>query len=246
MPRDNRPPAFLFYVDDFVSDGVVEAMTTKEIGAYILLLCKAWREDPPGSIPADDRVLARWSRLTPDEWSECRTGVLAAFSLGTDDRWHQKRMRSEFSKLMTSMRNRSEAGRIGAESRWRKCDSHAIANATALPPVCHTSFVFISSELDSSFRNSIFEDCWNRWVKHRSEIKKPLKPTQVKAQIAMLQKIGFDAAVEMINHTIEMGWQGLRPPDKPRARVNGHVAESADDKIAKLRQRAKEAVNGTR
>ena len=99
MPKDNKPPGFLFYVDDFVSDGKVEAMTTEEVGAYILLLCKAWREEPPGSIPDDDRILARWARMDSERWSACRTGVLAAFTLGTDARWHQKRMRKEFQKL---------------------------------------------------------------------------------------------------------------------------------------------------
>lgn len=118
MPKDSKPPAFQFYVDDFSSDGNVEAMTTKEVGAYILLMCKAWREEPPGSIPNDDRVLARWSRLAPDEWSECRTGVLAAFRLGTDSRWHQKRLRKEYDKLLAFQKDRSVNGKKGAETRW--------------------------------------------------------------------------------------------------------------------------------
>ena len=49
MSRHNDPPYFPFYPDDFASDGKVEAMTTEEVGAYTLLLCKAWREDPPGA-----------------------------------------------------------------------------------------------------------------------------------------------------------------------------------------------------
>ena len=71
MSRYDDPPYFPFYPDDFACDGKVEAMTTEEVGAYTLLLCKAWREDPPGSIPDDDRVRARWTRLTPDRWTEC-------------------------------------------------------------------------------------------------------------------------------------------------------------------------------
>lgn len=118
MPKDDKPPYFPFYVDDFSSDGIVEAMTTKEVGAYILLLCKSWRECPPGSIPDDDRVLSRWSRLTPDDWTECKIGVLAAFSLGTDNRWHQKRMRKEYQKLTEFKRQQAVSGRNGALKRW--------------------------------------------------------------------------------------------------------------------------------
>jgi uncharacterized protein YdaU (DUF1376 family) len=119
----------LFYPDDFSSDGKVEAMSTEEVGAYMLLLCKSWREDPPGSIPTDDAVLARWARLTPDRWAECRTGVLAAFSLGTDSRWHQPRLRSEYNKLLEAQRKKQEAGLAGARGRWQP---HADANAVAL------------------------------------------------------------------------------------------------------------------
>lgn len=132
MPKDNKPPAFQFYPDDFSSDGIVEAMTTKEVGAYILLLCKAWREEPPGSIPNNDLVLSRWTRLTPDEWAECRAGVLAAFTLGIDSRWHQKRLRKEYQKLLEHKKDRSVNGKKGAEVRWLG-HSSAISSAINQP-----------------------------------------------------------------------------------------------------------------
>lgn len=118
MTKHDRPPAFLLYVDDFVSDGIVEAMTTEEVGAYFLLLCKAWREEPAGTIPNNDRVLARWTRLTPDQWAECKPGVLAAFKLGTDGRYHQSRMRHEFQKLARVAKQRSQSAKTASEARW--------------------------------------------------------------------------------------------------------------------------------
>lgn len=139
MPRDGHPPYFPFYPDDFASDGDVEAMSTAQVGAYILLLCKAWREDPVGSVPDDDRCLARWARMTPVEWSEAKSAVMFPFSLRTDGRWHQPRMQREFMKLRESSRRRAEAGAAGAEKRWgngkrmakpKQCYSDA--NATAL------------------------------------------------------------------------------------------------------------------
>lgn len=118
MSKDKSAPAFLFYPDDFSCDGKVEAMTTEEVGAYILLLCKAWREIPPGSIPNDDAVLGRWTRLTPDRWAECKPRVMAAFSLGTDSRWHQSRMRKEYEALMQSRKKRIAAAVKASLSRW--------------------------------------------------------------------------------------------------------------------------------
>lgn len=151
MPKDASPPAFLFYPDDFSSDGAVEAMTTEEVGAYLLLLCKAWRESPPGSIPDDDRILARWTRLGPDRWAECRLSVLAAFKLGTDGRWHQKRMRREYDKFVKSAAERTKKAEKAAKSRWEHarsmpgaCSEHSSSNANASSKQCLSSSSSIS------------------------------------------------------------------------------------------------------
>ena len=124
MPKDDRrPPAFMLYVNDFCSDGIVEAMTTEQVGAYFLLLCKAWSEEPCGSIPDDDRVLARWSRLTPQRWSKCKAAVMLAFKQMADGRWHQKRMKQEYRNMLAYRSGKSLAGKRGAESRWHSQDS---------------------------------------------------------------------------------------------------------------------------
>lgn len=119
MAKIGHPPAFLFYPDDFSSDGKVEAMSTEQVGAYILLLCKSWREKPPGSLPSDDSLLAKWARVSSDRWSEIRSGVLAPYTFGTDSRWHQKRQRAEYDKLMSRRRECSKAGKSSANKRFR-------------------------------------------------------------------------------------------------------------------------------
>lgn len=131
MPKPDHPPAFLFYPSDFSSDSKVEAMTTESVGAYMLLLCKAWREEPAGSLPDDDRILARWARLESDRWMEVKAQVLAPFDLGTDSRWHQKRMRLEFDRLMAKRKERAKSGKKGAKARW-EYDEGGSANGSAI------------------------------------------------------------------------------------------------------------------
>lgn len=58
-----------------------------------------------------------------------------------------------------------------------------------------------------------FSKAWQEWIEHRNEIKKPLKPTQIKKQLEELAAIGEQRAIAMINHTIMKGWQGLREPN---------------------------------
>jgi uncharacterized protein YdaU (DUF1376 family) len=125
MPKTNKPPAFLFYPDDFSSDGKVEVMTTEEVGAYILLLCKAWREEPVGSLPNDDRALAHWARLSEARWAEVRLRVLSAFLLGKDGRWYQKRMCQEYERLRSSQKKRQKVAKNAAEKRWKDNKLHA-------------------------------------------------------------------------------------------------------------------------
>jgi uncharacterized protein YdaU (DUF1376 family) len=137
VSREERPPYFPFYPNDFACDGVVEAMTTEEVGAYILLLCKAWREEPVGSIPSTDGVLARWARLTPDRWEACKPAVLRAFTLRADSRLYQKRLEQEWQKLRGFARKKSQAGKAGANARWnrvRKANEENELDTTAMRP----------------------------------------------------------------------------------------------------------------
>ncbi len=154
----NEFPYFPFYVDDFAADGKVEAMTTLEVGSYILLLCKAWKEQPRGTLPDDEAVLARWSRLSPTQWSEVAPRVLACFRLSTDGRWHQKRMELEARKLLDLTNKRSKNGKLAAEARWQHANalqSQCERIADALPTQCdsmprasESSSVFVEGEIE--------------------------------------------------------------------------------------------------
>lgn len=109
------PPYFPFYPTDFAASGTVEAMTTEEVGAYILLLCKAWHETPPCSIPDDDRILARWTRLGDDGWTRCRSTVRACFVL-RDGRLYNPRLDREWRKLSDRLRKAQESGKRGGQA----------------------------------------------------------------------------------------------------------------------------------
>jgi len=128
MARTDTPPYFPFYPADFAGDGLVEAISTKAVGAYLLLICKAWYENPPASIPNDDATLARWARLSADEWAECKAAVLSCWKLRHDGRWYQKRLEKEYRAVRERLKKRADAGREGANARWQ---SHAIAIANA-------------------------------------------------------------------------------------------------------------------
>ena len=126
MPKAEQLLFFPFYPDDFLLDELVERMTTEEVGAYWLLLCRAWKQSPAGSLPADDDVLAHWARLTPDRWAVVRPAVLAPFRRQSDGRFYQPRMVLEHRKSISIQRSRKNGGKAGAEKRWKSNDSNNI------------------------------------------------------------------------------------------------------------------------
>jgi uncharacterized phage protein (TIGR02220 family) len=131
----SEPPYFPLYVRDFYSSGKVAAMSPTAVGAYILLLCQAWGEKPPASVPNDDTVLAAWARMDPVTWTEHKSVVLAAFRLGKDNRWHQPRLRDEFNKFKKLSQQRSKSGKIGGKNHWRKVREDKELNSTAITPL---------------------------------------------------------------------------------------------------------------
>ena len=80
--------------------------------------------------------------------------------------------------------------------------------------------------LDTPAMRAAFE----RWRRHREEIRKPLKPTMVDGQFRQFAEWGEARSVRAIDHTIAMGWQGLREPDPPRhSNGNGSARPSRDE-----------------
>ena len=211
MAKVNHPPAFLFYPDDFSSDGKVEAMTTEEVGAYILLLCKSWREKPPGSLPSDDPTLARWARLPLDRWLVCRPGVLAAYTFGTDSRWHQKRLRHEYDKLISFRKSRQSA----AVTMWEKKKLHA----RAVHEQCIPSSSPISSKEKEGNTNTapvgapgiVPIHLWIGFVEMRRKLRKPLTDHAselIRQKLQTLKDSGEDPA-EVLEQSIMNSWAGV-------------------------------------
>lgn len=80
------------------------------------------------------------------------------------------------------------------------------------------------------FDSEEFAAVWKLWNKHRSEIRKPLKPTMEAAQLAELASIGETRAISAIRHTIAKGWQGIREPDaRDAVKLNPIDADKARD-----------------
>ena len=87
-----------------------------------------------------------------------------------------------------------------------------------------------------------FAAAWDEWTKHRTEIKKPLKPTSTKRSLVTLAALTERDAVAMIHHTVANGWQGLREPEnKSNNRTNGRPNRNQGTALGKPGQHKRTA-----
>jgi len=122
-----RPPWFPLYPTDFLADDKVSAMTTEEVGAYWLLLCYSWYQTPQGSIPDDDKILAGWTRSSPQGWAAIKKTVLSPFTLGSDGRHHQKRLKAEAKRIAQKSKAQRQGPQAVGQARQARCHGNAAA-----------------------------------------------------------------------------------------------------------------------
>jgi uncharacterized protein YdaU (DUF1376 family) len=121
--RPSKPPAFQFYVKDWLSSPNVRAMTYAQRGLYIELLAYTWPAGVPAAI-----VGHKLAGMTEAEWNEISPLVLAQFEQTRDGRLVNPKLDEQFKELDSFYKMQSDKGKRGADARW-----HGSANARPLP-----------------------------------------------------------------------------------------------------------------
>jgi len=88
----SKLPYLPFYVGDYL--GKTQHLTTEQDGAYVLLLFALWQRG--GSIPNDDRLLARLTK-TGRRWGHVKKAILPFFKIKDGLLFHS-RVDEEFAK----------------------------------------------------------------------------------------------------------------------------------------------------
>jgi uncharacterized protein YdaU (DUF1376 family) len=94
------------YVADYLAD--TRRLSTLEHGAYLLLIMDYWQN---GSIPDDDRSLARIVGLTAKEWGAVKPAIQTLFY----DGWKHKRIDNELRRA----EEKSQSARSSAAASWQ-------------------------------------------------------------------------------------------------------------------------------
>ncbi|QIG70461.1 DUF1376 domain-containing protein [Rhizobium phage RHph_N28_2] len=95
------------HIADYLAD--TGHLTATEHGAYLLLIMHYWQN---GSLPENERVIARIAKLSPEQWEESRDMLAMLFGPG----WKHKRIDAELGKADEIIEKR----RAAAEARYSK------------------------------------------------------------------------------------------------------------------------------
>lgn len=106
-------PSMPLWTDAYLGD--TTHLTTLEHGAYLLLLMIAWRSKET-SLPDDDRLLARYTKLSPSQWKRIKP-ILAEFFAIENGRWIQKRLLDESNAVKQYRERQRAAGKASALKR---------------------------------------------------------------------------------------------------------------------------------
>jgi uncharacterized protein YdaU (DUF1376 family) len=118
----------MLWTNDYLAD--TSHLTTVQHGAYLLLLICMWRAG--GSLPNDDRLLARYTGLPLDKWRKVSPEVRALLTV-EGDRITQKRLELEFKKTSGLIEKRRSSGRVGGDAKSQKTKEAKLASASNLP-----------------------------------------------------------------------------------------------------------------
>ena len=109
-----------------------------------------------------------------------------------------------------------------------------------LPPQGGEGLFHPEENIPEGLKTPEFLAAWGRWHRYRVEIRHPLKPTTVEAQLKLLASWGAAAAVASIERSIANSWRGLFPPEGLPAPAQ-HQAAAKDELRRQSEERSKTA-----
>lgn len=119
-------PFMQLYVSDFVGDTLM--LSAEHVGAYMLLLIALW--NAKGTMPNDERKLARVARLSLKKWRSVAPDLMPFFEVDDTSITHG-RLKKELQKSERQSQSRSAAGAKGYAAKALKNNNPSQANAQA-------------------------------------------------------------------------------------------------------------------
>jgi uncharacterized protein YdaU (DUF1376 family) len=109
----DKLPAVLWYASDWLGSNTRARMTHQQRDVYLTLLFRSWYEQPGGTLPNDEEVLAMMGGVDFETWERIKAPILAKFESDGNGRVLNARMVKEVRKA----RGRQMAGTTKAKQK---------------------------------------------------------------------------------------------------------------------------------
>ena len=203
MPSMTWMPWFKMYAAELLSDERFQGWTLEERGAWITLVCMAWRE---GSIPVEESALAKLLHIDPMRMRDIWSGIGDRFTSHPKHpgRLTSRRLEHERTQSMTQATKRIAKAKNAAKSRWDKRKRvNAPSNAQAM---------------------------LNDAIQNRTETEQKQKQRQIQNQpTGTVNAVASDEDIRRIQSDLA-GWLGLetlglgKNPERTVAVFRKHIA----------------------
>jgi uncharacterized protein YdaU (DUF1376 family) len=221
------------HLDAYLAD--TGHLTTLEHGAYLLLIMHYWRN---GGLPADERMIARLSRMTSEEWAQSRDVIASLFK----DGWSHKRIDEELAKAKEIIAKRKSAANA------RHSGSTSNANAMHVDSKCSDTgalpltYDHEKEEPSGSSKKSPREELAavldaeraDAVIEHRQRLRKPLTPRAARLLAAEFAK--WPDPNEAADAMVRNGWQGFEPAWMEKRRPNSTAPPRKPNAVDALQQ----------
>ena len=116
----DRAPFFKFFAKEWLLTTI--RMSAEERGALVTLLAQAWIATEPCTLPIDDSELASLADVPRRRWTRIGPGIREMFEVESGRLVHSG-LRDLRSEMIKTSRRLADAGRRGAEKRYRRTTS---------------------------------------------------------------------------------------------------------------------------
>lgn len=254
--KDGESPTVMWWVGDWLTSESVLAMSRAARSLYFDLLLHQWKN---GSLPNDEKVLARLTGEGLAEFQALWSEVQKCFDLANDGRLRNPRMEKERRLTEEYRAAKSAAGRKGADKTNGKAAKgrQKRGGADKVPPPLASANERPSSSASSSSSASESEpaakgerpagagphqlagwptldtpearEAWDRWEKYRIERRNRLTPTGRDGTCRTYADRGAGALIAAIDNTLTKNVLGLLDPDGSKPAARNGTARTARD-----------------
>jgi uncharacterized protein YdaU (DUF1376 family) len=182
-----KAPAFQFYPKQWLGDDKVLAMDWDARAMHMHLMCIAWQQTPPCTLPDDDDMIRRWLG-NPKKWKLLKNQILSAWKMD-DGRWVQSGLLEQFKKQDAYRESRKS----GANARWGN-DAHASSDGCITDALHSSSSSSSSSVIPYETPNGV------------SCLELEIPPVEVLVYLPLNDKSEFGITEKMVNE-----WKVLYP-----------------------------------